>query len=103
MRIDVVGRQLDLTDAIRSHAESKASKLTKFYDGVQAIALTISRIDHHKIAHYDVELRVDVEKHADFVSHSTGEDVYAAIDDVVQKGSRQLADFKEKLKTENRG
>lgn len=102
MRIDVIGRNLEITKAIKDHAETKADKLHKFYDGVQAVRITISKIDHQHKGSFDVELVIDVEKHDDFVSHCRGEDVYGAIDEVVHKGSRQLAEFKEKLKVEKR-
>ena len=98
MRIEVVGRDVQITDPIRKHAESKASKLTKYFDAVQQITFTISKPDHAHRGPFDVELIVDVEKHDDFVSHATAEDLYGAIDAVVQKASRQLTDFKEKLK-----
>ena len=98
MRTDVVGRNFQITDAIRTHAEAKADKLPRYFDGVQQITFRISRQDHHHTTSFDVELVVDVEKHEDFVSHAQGEDVYAAIDQVVAKSSRQLTDFKEKLK-----
>ncbi|MBX3379899.1 MAG: ribosome-associated translation inhibitor RaiA [Phycisphaeraceae bacterium] len=102
MRIDVIGRNLEITKAIKDHAESKSEKLHKFYDGVQSVRFTISKIDHHHKGSFDVELVVDVEKHDDFVSHCKSEDVYGAIDEVVRTGSRQLAEFKEKLKMEKR-
>lgn len=102
MRIDVIGRNLEITKAIKDHAESKAGKLPKFYDGVQSVRFTIAKMDHQHKGLFDVELVVDVEKHDDFVSHCKSEDVYGAIDEVVHKGSRQLAEFKEKLKTEKR-
>jgi len=98
MRIDVVGRNLEVTDPIRQHAEAKAAKLPRFFDGVQLITFRLSREDHKHQGHFGVELVVDVEKHPDFVSHATGEDLYAAIDSAVQKGARQLTEFKEKLK-----
>jgi ribosome-associated translation inhibitor RaiA len=41
---------------------------------------------------------VDVEHHDDFVVHASDEDLYAAIDAAVAKSTRQLTDFKEKLK-----
>lgn len=102
MRIDVIGRNIEITQAMKSHAETKAEKLPKFYDGVQAIRFTIGKIDHQHKGSFDVELVIDVEKHDDFVSHCKSEDVYGAIDEVVHKGSRQLAEFKEKLKLEKR-
>lgn len=98
MRIEVIGRNLDVTDAIREHTEGKAQKLTKFYDGIQAITVRLSREDHHHHGKFGVELVIDVQKHNDFVCHEVGEDLYASIDAVIQKGSRQLAEFKEQLK-----
>ena len=98
MRIEVVGRNLEVTDAIRDHTEAKAAKLTKFFDGIQAITVRLSREDHHHRGKFGVELVIDVEKHDDFISHEVGQDLYASIDAVLQKGSRQLSEFKAQLK-----
>jgi putative sigma-54 modulation protein len=98
MRINVVGRHFEVTDAIREYAEQKAGKLTKYFDGLQQIDVQISHEGHHHGAEYEVELVLDVEKHRDFVSRAKTTDPYAAIDLVVEKGERQLRDFKEKLK-----
>ncbi len=98
MRIEVIGRNIPVTEAIRRHAEEKISKLPKYFDGVQQITITLSKDDHHTHGEFGAELVVDVEKHEDFVSHAHGDDLYATIDHVVQKGVRQLTDFKEKLK-----
>jgi putative sigma-54 modulation protein len=98
MRIEVVGRDVQVTDPIRTYAESKASKLTKYFDAIQQITFSITRPDHSHRGPFDVELIVDVEKHEDFISHAQADDLYAAIDLVVQKGARQISDFKEQLK-----
>ncbi len=98
MRIDVIGRNLEITPAIRAHAESKIIKLPKYFDGVQLMTLTVSKDDHKVHGEFGAELIIDVEKHQDFVSHAHGDDLYLLIDQVVQKGSRQLTDFKEILK-----
>ncbi|MCA9299511.1 MAG: ribosome-associated translation inhibitor RaiA [Phycisphaerales bacterium] len=98
MRIDVIGRGVEVTDAIRSHAESKAGKLPRYFDGVQQITVTLNREDHQTHGDFGVEVVVDVEHHPDFVSHAKGEDLYGTIDAALHKSSRQLTDFKEKLK-----
>lgn len=98
MRINVIGRGIEVTDAIRQYAEQKSGKLTKYYDGLQLITVTLTRASGQHTTDFDAELVLDVEKHDDFVSHAKGQDVYAAIDLVVEKGERQLRDFKEKLK-----
>lgn len=98
MRTEVVGRNVEVTDAIRGFAETKADKLHKYYDGVQLITWTLSRVDHAQRGLFEVELVIDVEKHDDFIAHAQGEDLYATIDLALGKGVRQLTDFKEKLK-----
>jgi putative sigma-54 modulation protein len=98
MRIDVVGRKVEVTDAIREYAETKAAKLPKYYDGVQQITFTLTRQNHQASATFDAELVLDVARHEDFVSHASDQDLYAAIDLVCEKGERQLRDFKEQLK-----
>lgn len=98
MRIDVIGRNFEVTEAIKQYAESKASKLTKYFDGVQAITVAVRKVGSNHVADYEAELVIDVEHHDDFVSHAKAQDPYAAIDLVAEKGERQLRDFKEKLK-----
>ncbi len=94
MRIDVIGRHLEISDPIREHAEQKTAKLLKLFDGTQLITVTIEPVHNE----FKVELIVDVVKHDDFVSSATGTDVYGVIDQAVDKAWRQLRDFKEKLR-----
>ncbi|MEZ6241407.1 MAG: ribosome-associated translation inhibitor RaiA [Phycisphaerales bacterium] len=101
MRIDVIGRHVQITDPIREHAESKGSKLVKYFDRILAITYTI--FDPDPKGEFKVEVVVDVEHHDDFVSQASGDDVYGAIDLATQKASRQLTDYKEKLKLGHRG
>lgn len=98
MRIDIVGRDIEITPAIREYGEQKASKLTKYFDGLQQVLVTIHRAHSHHTQEFSVEVVADVEKHADFISHGKGPDLYAVIDETVEKAARQLKDFKEKLK-----
>jgi putative sigma-54 modulation protein len=98
MRIDVVGRNIEVTDAIRQYAENKAAKLPKYFDGLQQVTVTLSRTNNSSSSQFDAELVLDVEKHDDFIAHASNPDLYAAIDLASEKGERQLRDFKEKLK-----
>jgi putative sigma-54 modulation protein len=97
MRIDVVGKGIEVTDALKQYAESKAAKLTK-YERVQQITVTLmkKKVNHHES--FEADLVLDVERHDDFVSHSTSDDLYAAIDLVVDKGERQLREWKDQVK-----
>lgn len=100
MRIEVIGKHLEVTDAISQYAEQKCGRLPRYYDGVQEIDIVLEQ--RPKTDEFFVELRVDVEKHDTFVAKSTGQDVYECIDLSVDKMSRQLTDFKEKLKNSKR-
>lgn len=98
MRIDVIGHNFEVTEPIRTYAQTKTEKLSKYFDGLQLVTVRISKINHKAESQFEAELILDVEKHDDFVSHAVGQDAYAAIDLVAEKGERQLRDFKEKLK-----
>jgi putative sigma-54 modulation protein len=98
MRVDVIGQNFEVTDAIRTYAETKAGKLTKYFDGLQSVRVRVSKLNHKADSGYDVELILDVEKHEDFVSHAQCRDPYEGIDLVCEKGERQLRDFKQQLK-----
>ncbi|VAX38422.1 Ribosome hibernation promoting factor Hpf [hydrothermal vent metagenome] len=102
MRIDVVGRNLEITPAIREYAQSKAEKLPRYFDGVQLTTITATKEDHQTRGTFGVEFVIDVEKHASFVAKASHTDLYAAIDQAESKAQRQLHDFKEKLKQGNR-
>ncbi len=101
MRINVVGRKFEVTDAIRAHAEGKVSKLTRYEDLVQQIDVRVwKENDAREI--FSSEIVVDVRSHEDFVAKAEGPDLYAVIDDAVLKADRQLYDHREKLKGLNR-
>lgn len=95
MRIDVTGRNLEVTDAIRQYAESKVGKLLRYYDHIQQITVRLEQAKHQE---FQTEIVVDVEHHEDFVSHAKADDLYASVDLATDKSVRQLTDFKERLK-----
>lgn len=101
MRIEVTGKQLEVTPAIREYAETKCARLPKYYDGVQEIVVVLTQQPRHD--EFEAEIRVDVEKHDDFIALVRGKDIYECIDLAIDKVTRQLADFKEKLKNNKRG
>lgn len=99
MRIEVTGKRLDVTAPIREHAETKCQKLLKFFDGVMEIDVVLDTAEHGE---FSAELVVDAVKHDPFVCHARGPNIYGCIDQCVDKMSRQLTDFKEKLRNVKR-
>lgn len=99
MRIDISGKHLEVTPAMEEYATSKCDRLTRYYDGVQSIRVVLTQSRNEA---FEVEVLADVEKHDTFVAKSEGQDVYGCIDVAVDKMTRQLTDFKEKLKNAKR-
>jgi len=99
MEINVTGKGLDVTDPIRTYAEEKANKLPKYFDRVTEISILADRRDNHS---FEIEIICKVEKADPFVATSTGEDLYACIDETVDKIERQLHDHKEKIRNRKR-
>ena len=48
---------------------------------------------------FDVEIKIDVPHHSIFVGRAAHEDLYAGIDQAIDKVERQLHDWKEKLQS----
>lgn len=95
MDITVTGKHLEVTDAIRTYATSKASKLPRYYDRVRNIEVLIDKGDHKK---QDVEMIVHVDGRNPFLARVAGDDLYACIDQAVDKLERQLTEHKEKTR-----
>ena len=93
MEITVTGKHLEITPAIREYAETKANKMTKYFDRIMAIEVVL---DTRERQQHEVEMIVHVEHHEPFVARAKDSDLYATIDDVADKMERQLTDFKEK-------
>lgn len=95
MIITISGRHLEITPAIRTHAEEKANKLTKYYDLIQEIEIVLEATPDKRTR---VEFIVNAEHKNTFVATADGEDLYGCIDQVTHKLERQLTDHKERFR-----
>lgn len=97
MNILISGQHLDLTPAIRNHVESKLERITRHFDQVIDIAVILgvdSPSEKERRHRAEVNLRVKGEVlHAE----SRAEDLYAAIDVLVEKLDRQVLKYKDKV------
>ena len=89
----ITGRHIEITDAIRTHAEEKTAKLPHYYD---CITQTEVIIDGSDGGNTGVEIIVHCERHNPFVVHERGDDAYGLIDLAIHKLERRLRDTKEK-------
>ena len=94
MIITISGRHFDITPAIRTHAEEKAKKLTKYYDLIKEIEVVMDGSSKQK----HVEMIVSAEHKNMFVAKVDGDDLYGCIDQVIHKLERQLTDHKERFR-----
>ena len=89
-----IGRNLEITDAMRSYAEDKLDKLDRFFENIVDVKVIMSY--NHKSgggtpARVEVQLNVP---HGIVRAEEDGVDTYAAVDLVLDKLERQLKRFK---------
>lgn len=96
MLITVTGKHIDITDAIRAHAEEKVEKLSRFYDLISQIEVIIEGNDGGKQL---VEVLAHAQHNDILVAKESGTDTYSCIDVAVHKLERQLKKTKEKQRT----
>lgn len=92
MHINITGHRMDVTPAIRAFTEEKFQRLERHFDHITAIHVTYDIEKLRQIA----EATIFVAK-AELHASSEAEDLYAAIDTLVDKLNRQLMKHKEKL------
>lgn len=94
MIVTVSSRHMEVSPALKSYAEQKAAKLTKYYDRIQEIEVIF---DNAKQA-MRVEVIVNAEHRNMFIAHFDDGDAYACIDGCVDKLERQLSEHKKKFR-----
>ncbi|MGN0917840.1 MAG: ribosome hibernation-promoting factor, HPF/YfiA family [Oxalobacter sp.] len=102
MNLTISGHHLEITPAIRSHVESKLDRMKRNFDGVIEITvlLAVDNIsDKEKRQRAEINLKLSGKTlHAE----STGQDIYAAIDTLMDKLDRQLIKAKAKNRSHTR-
>ncbi len=102
MRITVKGRNIEITDAIRAYAEEKIGKVMNHYDQIQSIDVVLNVTKNPSVSQSHT-----AEVICKFISSSvkaeeSAESMYASIDLVADKLSRQVKKFKEKQMTSSK-
>jgi putative sigma-54 modulation protein len=94
MQVTTTFRHLEQSDALKSYAEEKLERLTKYID--EPITAQVFLTVEKKIRHI-VEIVINAKGVSTKASEATN-DMYAAIDAVIDKMERQLKRYKEKIK-----
>lgn len=92
MQLNVSGHHVEVTDALRGYVESKIEKIERHFDLVSDVncILTVEKLRHKAEATIKVN-------GGTIYADNTEEDMYAAIDGLVDKLDRRVRKYKEKL------
>lgn len=90
---ELIGRNLEITEAMRNYAEEKLGKLERFSDQIQdaRVVMSFGGDGVEDPARVEVQVRVP---NGLIRAEERGMDSYAAVDKVVDKLERQLKRFK---------
>ena len=97
MQLNVSGHHVEVTDSLRNYVETKLEKIERHFALVSDVhcILTVEKLRHK------AEATVQVNGGTIYVDH-TEEDMYAAIDSMLDKLDRQVRKHKEKLTDHHR-
>ncbi|SFX02055.1 ribosome hibernation promoting factor [Marinospirillum alkaliphilum] len=98
MQLNITGHHVELTAALREYVESKFAKLERHFDQISNVQVTLTVDKLRQIAEATLnvaggEIHGSAEK----------EDMYAAIDELIDKLDRQLIKHKEKTQARHQG
>ena len=93
MLFTISGKHIEITEAIRKHAEEKTSKLPKYYNSINQVEVIV---DGNQGGGTSVEVIARAEHSKVFIGTERGEDAYRCIDMAVHKIERQLRRTKSK-------
>jgi putative sigma-54 modulation protein len=94
MQINISGRHVEVTDSMREYVTSKVERLTHHHDRITStnVILSVDKLIQKAEATIHVSGK-------DVFAEATHEDLYAAIDALVDKLDRQLIKHKEKMRS----
>lgn len=94
MQVNLTGHHVDLTDALRTYVDEKIARLERHFDHVTNVHVILGIEKLSQKAEATVHIAG-----ADVFADATHEDMYAAIDALVDKLDRQVIRHKEKVKS----
>lgn len=94
MQVILTGHHVDITDSMRAYVDEKIARLERHFDHVSNVHVILSIEKLQKKAEATVHI-----SGADVFADSVHEDMYAAIDALVDKLDRQVLRHKEKIKS----
>ena len=87
MLFTITGKHIEITEAMREHAEQKTAKFPKYYNSISRVEVIIDGSDGGNVS---VEIIAKGEHSNIFVVTETGDDAYQCIDLAARKLERQI-------------
>lgn len=98
MNLQISGHHLELTPAIREYVTAKLERVSRHFDNVIDVNVILSVEKLKQKAEVTVHL-----SGKDVFVEAIDEDLYAAVDSLVDKLDRQVQKYKQKLQDHHRG
>ncbi|GGW70011.1 ribosome hibernation promoting factor [Alishewanella tabrizica] len=92
MQINLTGRHIEITEALKDYVDSKFSKLERHFDNINNVHVILNVEKLKQIAEAKINL-----SGGEVFAMSEDENMYAAIDQLIDKLDRQVIKHKEKL------
>ncbi len=97
MKLNITGKGIEITKALREHTEDKASKLPRYYSSITSVDVIL---DNDNGGNPSVEVIARAEHNKVFVvkekSDGGDRDMYACLDIAIHKIERQISKAKDK-------
>jgi len=97
MQLNITGHHVDITDSLRNYIEEKMQRLERHFDHVTNVHVILSIEKVRRKAEATLHING-----ANLFAEATDEDMYAAIDAMIDKLDRQILKHKEKLTDHHR-
>ena len=94
MDLNITGRHVEITPALRDFVAEKADRLARYFDRIGRLQVTLDvEGDRHR-----AEMIINGIKGVTIVGEETADDMYAAVDSAVDKLIRQLKKYQTRVR-----
>ncbi|PTC00595.1 hypothetical protein C9975_06665 [Thalassospira xiamenensis] len=93
MQINLTGHHIDITEALKEYVDTKFTKLERHFDNITNVHVILNVEKLNQKAEATVHLNG-----GEIFANSEHQDMYAAIDGLIDKLDRQVIKHKEKMK-----
>ncbi len=95
--LNIIGRNVFVTEAMKNHASEKLSKVERFHNHIMHVTVTL---DIQKTEHLcSIHVKID---HVEVIVHASTSDMYASIDEAVARLQTKLRRWKDRIQDHHR-